>query len=210
MSIRNGGGSELPMGFLDWQVALRRHTAEKRNGQPHAGVAPLLFVRRPGMAVGASAHSIICGLLPNASLLEQKTHEFRSIYEGGIAEGAQTVYDQGLEYLKKYYTSSADFDRESITTLLHRDMPLVTALRADPRCALLFYVFDLADQTEIGRLRCLQLDGRAEVLEKGPVFDNVWWHNTLFHGPADDHVVVHFRHERSWDTVFGGFEEATA
>lgn len=86
---------------------------------------------------------------------------------------------------------------------------LLDALRADPRCALVFFVFDLADRSEVGRLRCLQLDMHAELLQSGPVFDNVWWHNALFHGTADDQVVVHFRHEASFDTRFGAFEPVT-
>ena len=44
------------------------------------------------------------------------------------------------------------------------------------------------------------------MLEGGPVYDNVWWHNTLFHGPAEDHVVIHFQHLASWDTRFGRLE----
>jgi hypothetical protein len=86
-------------------------------------------------------------------------------------------------------------------------MPAVEALRAEPECALVFYVFDLTDRSEIGRFRCLQLDCTAQVLEDGPVYENVWWHNALFHGRVDDHVVIHFRHLRSWDTRFGALEE---
>jgi len=82
----------------------------------------------------------------------------------------------------------------------------VDALRASPDCALVFYVFDLQDRSEIGRLRCLQIDARAEVLDRGPVYDNVWWHNTLFHGPADESVVIHFRCRESHDTRFGALE----
>ena len=84
------------------------------------------------------------------------------------------------------------------------------ALRAEPACALVFYVFDLDDRSEEGRFRCLQLDCRAEVLEDGPVFDNVWWHNTLFHGKVDEHVVVHFVHQRTCDTRFGGLDAVEA
>lgn len=80
---------------------------------------------------------------------------------------------------------------------------MVLALRAEPRCSLVFYVFDLRDRSDVGRFRSVQIDARAEVLESGPVFDNVWWHNTLFHGPADDCVVIRFGHDRSYDTRFG-------
>jgi hypothetical protein len=149
---------------------------------------------------------VICGLLARPELLAEKTKEFRALYEGGIAEGSRAVYDRGIAYLKNYYTSAADFDAGSITTLLHKKLPLVDALRAEPRCALVFYVFDLTDRSEEGRFRCLHLDCSAEVLERGAVYDNVWWHNTIFHGPADEHVVVHFRHRASWDTRFGAFD----
>jgi hypothetical protein len=196
----------LPRAFLDWQVALRLHTMRERHGEPHVGVAPLVAVKRAGMNAGVAVHSVICGLLPRPELLEKKTLELRELYETGIAEGARAVYDRGIAYLHRYYESSEAFDAESITTLLHRDTPVVQALRAQPSCALVFYVFDLADKSELGRFRCLQIDAEAEVLERGPVFDNVWWHNTLFHGKADESVVVHFRHVATWDTRFGALQ----
>jgi hypothetical protein len=190
--------------FLEWQVQLRAWTMAHRNGAPHAGVAPLVTVRAPGTALGVLSHSVICGLLPRA--LDEKTKQWRSLYESGIEAGSRSVYDHGIEDMRRYYRSAVDFDPESITTLLPGDLPLVRALRAEPRCALLFYVFDLADRSEVGRFRCLHLDCRAEVLEGGPVYDNVWWHNTLFHGPAEDHVVIQFRHLATWDTRFGRLE----
>jgi hypothetical protein len=206
MSPRSDFSRPLPPDFLAWQVALRRRTMFEDNGAPHAGVAPLVLVRQPGLALGVSAHSVICGLLVRPELLEARTREFRELYEGGIAEGSRAVYDRGIAYLKDYYTDAGAFDRHSITTLLPKKLPLVDALRAESRCALVFYVFALADRSEEGRFRCLQLDCSAEVLEQGPVYDNVWWHNTLFHGPADEHVVVQFRHRASWDTRFGAFD----
>ena len=121
-------------------------------------------------------------------------------------ERAVALGHRDIESLKRYYRSAADFDPVSVTTLLPTDSPLVKALRAEPKCALVFYVFDLTDRTEVGRFRCLHMDCRASVLDGGPVYDNVWWHNTLFHGPADEHVVVHFRHRASWDTRFGAFD----
>ena len=207
MSLRSDGVRAFPADFLEWQVALRRWTMVQSHGAPHAGVAPLLVVRQPGMAVGVSAHSIICGILPRAEQLEAKTREFRDLYESGIGAGARAVYDRGIEYLKSYYQGAADFDPAAITTLLPRKLPVVDALRAEGRCSLVFYVFDLTDRSEVGKLRCLHVDANAEVLESGPVYDNVWWHNTLFHGPADEHVVVHFRHRATWDTRFGAFDE---
>jgi len=196
----------LPPEILSWQVALRRHTMVENNGAPHAGVAPLVTVSRPGVGMGVVSHSVICGLLPHESLLEEKTKEFQQLYEGGIEEGGRAVYDKGIEYLESYYESDEAFDPESITTLLPSNLPLVDALRANQRCALLFYVFDLEDRSEIGRLRCLQINAVAEVMSGGPVYENVWWHNTLFHGMADEHVVIHFRHESSYDTRFGRLE----
>ena len=193
----------MPRPFLDWQVALRRHTMLERGGAPHVGVAPLVVARRPGTGLGVAGHSVICGLLPRPELLEQKTKEFRALYEQGIARGAKHVYDAGIAYLRGYYERTDDFDDASITTLLPAKLPLVDALRAEPRTALCFYVFELASRDPLERLRCTYLDTVAEVLEHGPVYDNVWWHNTLFHGPADEHVVVHFRHRASFDTCFG-------
>jgi len=207
---RAASGRPLPADFLDWQVSLRHHTMVERAGSPHVGVAPLLTVRHPGQPVGTLSHSIICGLLPRPDLLEKKTREFRELYEAWIGEGARTVYDRGLEYLLDYYRSSDGFDAESITTLLPEKLPVVDALRADPRCALLFYVFDLADKSEVGRLRCIQVNAHAEVLRDGPVFDNVWWHNALFHGQVDGCVVLRFAHQSSFDTRFGALEELSA
>ena len=112
-----------------------------------------------------------------------------------------------VSVLSLKYQNPADFDPATITTLLPRKLPVVDALRAEGRCALVFYVFDLTDRSEVGKLRCLHVDANAEVLESGPVYDNVWWHNTLFHGPADEHAVVHFRHRATWDTRFGAFDE---
>ena len=200
----------LPEGFLAWQVALRRWTMEQRSGAPHAGVAPLVSVRHPAAPLGVISHSIICGILPHASQLARKTQEFKELYEAHVGEGSRAVYDRGIDYLRGYYRSADDFDPASLTTLLPAKLPLVDALRADPRCALVFYVFDLTDRSEIGRLRCIQIDCDAEVFTRGPVYDNVWWHNTLFHGAADEHVVVHFRCRAAFDTVFGSFEELRA
>jgi hypothetical protein len=185
----------------------------EHNGAPHAGVAPLVVVRQPGLALGVSVHSVICGLLPRRDLLAAKTREFRALYEDpdhGIAAGARAVYDRGIAYLKDYYASAADFDPTSVTTLLPGKLPLVDALRGDSRCALVFYVFALTDRSEEGRFRCLHLDCESEVLERGEVYDNVWWHNTLFHGPADEHVVVRFRHRATFDTRFGAFETVSS
>jgi hypothetical protein len=202
------GAKPLPREFLEWQVALRRHTMEERRGAPHAGVAPLLTVRRPGGALGVTTHSIICGILPAPDKLAAKTEEFRRLYEETIPAGAKATYDRGIAYLRGYYSASADdFDPGSLSTLLPDDNPAILALRAEPRCCLVFYVFALDDRTEIGRFRCLQLDCAAEVLTAGPVYDNVWWHNTLFHGKAENHTVIHFRHRRTLDTRFGGLEE---
>jgi hypothetical protein len=178
----------------------------ERGGKPHVGVAPILTVRTPGIGSGHSAHSIICGLLPAEPILARKTEEFRGLYEQHTQRGARAVYDAGLAYLEKYYERADDFDATAITTLLHEDLPAVRELAAHPDCSLLFHVFDLDDRSRIGRLRCTQLHCRAELLRSGPVYDNVWWHNTLFHGPADAHVVVCFRHQVSYDTTFGRLE----
>ncbi|MCL4684884.1 hypothetical protein KJ059_09040 [Myxococcota bacterium] len=202
----SGRPRPLPREFLDWQVALRRHTMEERHGAPHAGVAPLVTVHRPGPGPGFLSSSVICGLLPHPEQLARKTEEFRSLYESGLEAGARAVYDRGIQYFRDYYRSADDFDPDSLTTLLPEKTPLAEALRADPRCALVFFVFDLTDRSEIGRLRCLQLDGFAELLDAGPVYDNVLWHNALFHGVVDDHVVIRFRHEASFDTRFGAME----
>lgn len=196
----------LPKEFLDWQVKLRRMTMLERNGAPHIGVVPTIAVARPEGSNGVVSHSVVCGLLPRPGLLEAKTSEFRETYEANIERGARAVYDAGIAMLVDYYESSDDFDPGSLTTLLPKETPLVLALRGSPRCALVFNVFGAGPEARgsVDVTRCTQIDARAEVLESGPVFDNVWWHNTLFHGMADDHAVVHFRHQRSWDTRFGG------
>jgi hypothetical protein len=208
-SLARSNPAPLPIEFLEWQVELRRWTAETRNGSPHVGVAPLLVVRRSGTTAGVTAHSIICGLLPHPDRLAAKTREFRELYEKGLPDGARAIYDLGLDYLKGYYVSTADFDSTTVTTLLPEDASAVTALRADPRCALVFHVFELDDTSEVGRLRCLHLDCTAELHRDGPVYENVLWHNALFHGLVTDHVVIRFRHARSWDTRFGGQEETS-
>jgi hypothetical protein len=206
VSRREPTDRPLPAGFLDWQVKLRRHTMQERHGAPHVGVAPLLTTRRPGAALGVATHSIICGLLAAPERLAESTKEFRALYEESIAAGARAVYDRGIGLMQRYYRDPSAFDAASLTTLLPKDAPVVEALRAERECALVFYVFDLTDRSEIGRYRCLQLDCTADVLEDGPVYENVWWHNALFHGLVDDHVVLHFRHQRSWDTRFGALD----
>jgi hypothetical protein len=200
------GGLPLPAEFLDWQVKLRAWTAQDRKGVPHVGVAPLVLVKQPGIEPGATAHSVVCGLLPRTDLLETKTKEFRSLYESASGEGSQVLYDRGLAYLRRYYASTDDFDPSSLTTLLAEDAPLVKALRAAPECALLFHVFDVGTDAPGGAMRTQQICCRAEVLSSGPVYENVWWHNALFHGFADGVVVVHFHHQRSLDTRFGQLE----
>ena len=201
--------SALPAEFLEWQVKLRHWTAVARHGAPHAGVAPLLCVQQPGVGPGVSLHAIICGLLPEAGHLAERTREFRALYERHAVGGARAVYDAGIEYLKAYYRSPAEFDAQSLTALLPADTPAVRALRASPSCALLFYVFDLDDRTEEGRFRCLQVNGFAELHQAGPIYDNVWWHHALFHGKVDGHVVVRFVHQSTWDTAFGALEAVT-
>ncbi len=200
----------LPSAFLAWQVKLRAWTMETQHGAPHAGVAPLLTVSSPGTELRVSSHSIICGLLPRADRLCEKTAEFRALYENQIAHGARATYDAGIAYLRSYYRDCADFDPGSVTTLLPEKSPVVEALRSEPRCALVFYVFDLRDRSEIGRLRCWQLDCRAELHDSGDVYENVWWHNALFHGKEEERVVARFVHQQSWDTQFGAFSALEA
>jgi len=194
----------LPKEFLSWQIALRHHTMVARGGAPHMGVVPVVCVKRPGAHLGVVMHNVVCGLLPHPRLLDVKTREFRDLYESNIAKGARAVYDAGIRYLLDYYTSSDAFDDGSITSLLPEEGPLVDALRADPRCSLVFSVFDAGAPDRLGAPRCNQIDCHVDVLDSGPVYENVWWHNTLFHGKADGHVVLHFKHERSFDTRFGG------
>ena len=194
----------LPKEFLSWQVALRNHTMHDRNGSPHMGVVPAVCVKRPGAHLGVAIHNIVCGLLPNARQLDAKTREFRELYESNIRSGSRAVYDAGIAYLLDYYESTDAFDATSITSMLPEDAPLVEALRSEPRCSLVFNVFDTDAPDRLGNPRCNQLDGSVDVLASGPVYENVWWHNTLFHGKADGHVVLHFKHERSFDTRFGG------
>jgi hypothetical protein len=195
----------MPREILDWQVRLRRHTMKQRGGAPHVGVAPLLVVRHPRIGPGVSVHGIICGLLPRADVLDAKTREFRTIYEDERTKGVRAIYDRGIAYLGEYYRHADDFDAASITTLLPSDAAAVAALRLDPRCALVFYVFELEATSEEARHRCVQMSCRAEIHTAGPIYDNVWWHNTLFHGMVDDHVAVRFVHERSDATAWGTF-----
>ncbi len=195
--------------FLRWQVLLRNHTMQERNGAPHAGVAPLLSVRRAGAKPAVSTHSIIVGILPAAEQLERKTEEFRTLYEEEIGHGSRALYDRGIEYLKTYYRDASSFDPHSITTMLSTESPALVGLEADPQCSLIFYVFDLDEKAEWGRFRCLQLDCTAVVHRRGPVYDNVWWHNALFHGKEDGMAVVQFLHRRTYDTRFGRLELVT-
>ncbi len=202
--------SSLPKEFLNWQVNLRNHTMVARNGAPHIGVVPTVMTKHPGMQLGTACHSIVCGLLPHPRLLEGKTKEFKDLYEKHSSAGARKLYDQGIEYLLDYYESSDDFDPGSITSLLPDAAELVKALRAEPKCSLIFNVFEPNEPNEIGGPRCTQIEAVVDVLTSGPVYDNVWWHNTIFHGPADEHVVLHFKHQRSWDTRFGGLQALSA
>lgn len=200
----------LPPEILDWQVRLRAWTVEKRRGAPHSGVVPLVLVAQPGIAPGFTAHSIVCGLLPRRDRLDQRTRELREIYESGIYDGAKSVFDRGLAYLRNYYRSPEDFDPASITALVPAGCELVRALRAEPLCALVFHVFEVGTDAPGGAMRTQQLSMRAEVLGSGPVFDNVWFHHALFHGSADEHVVLCFRHRHSYDVRFGRLEPLAA
>jgi hypothetical protein len=198
--------SPLPAEFLDWQVRLRRWTAEARDGAPHIGVAPILLVKRARLGPGASGHSIVCGILPAARHLEKRTEEFRRLYESRHGQGARAIYDAGIDYLKGYYESAEHFDESSLTTLLPSDAPVVDAIRGQSRCALVFHVFETQNENAEGGIRCLQVNCRAEILSSGPVYENVWWHNAVFHGAVTDHVVLHFHHESTFDTRFGNLE----
>ena len=86
---------------------------------------------------------------------------------------------------------------------------LVSGFLAADSGRVLFLGQDIAGKpphriARLGVARTLQI---KSVFAGLPVYDNVWWHNTLFHGPADEHVVVHFRHRATWDTRFGAFDE---
>lgn len=205
-ALRRVPDRPLPPDLLEWQVRLRRWTMHARNGAPHPGVAPVLCVAQPGLGLGVALHNVICGLLPAAARLEESTRTFRALYEGHAAGGARAIYDAGVGYLAGAYEDAADYDPASITSLLPEKSAAVRALRAERRCALLFYVFDLDDRSEEGRFRCVQVNCRADLHASGPLYDNVWWHNALFHGKVDGHVMVHFRHESSFDTRFGALD----
>ena len=205
-SLRRSTDHPLPPDLLEWQVRLRRWTMHARNGSPHPGVAPVLCVGQPGLGPGVALHNIICGLLPAARRLDDSTRTFRTLYERYAAQGSRAIYDAGIAYLKGAYDDVADYDPSSITSLLPEKSPAVKGLRAERRCALLFYVFDLDDRTEEGKFRCVQVNCRAELHDAGPLYDNVWWHNALFHGKVDGHVMVRFRHESSFDTRFGALD----
>lgn len=206
---RSARVSPMPHSFLSWQVDLRRHTMLERGGMPHVGVAPVLQVFAPGVGHGTTSHSIICGLLPAPEILETRTREFRDLYERHLPQGSRAIYDAGLQYLKPYYSDPAKFDPSALTTLLPSKGHVVTCLHARPECTLLFYVFDLHERSEIHRFRCTQLHCIAEVHQRGPVYENVWWHNALFHGPVDEHVVVRFTHVETFDTMWGRLEEVS-
>jgi hypothetical protein len=205
-SLRRSTDNPLPPDLLEWQVRLRRFTMHARNGSPHVGVAPVLCVAQPGLGPGVAMHNVICGLLPATHRLEASTQTFRTLYERHAAQGSRAIYDAGIAHLAGAYDDVADYDPSSITSLLPEKAPAVRALRATPRCALLFYVFDLDDRTEEGKFRCIQVNARAELHDSGPLYDNVWWHNALFHGKVDGHAMVHFRHESSFDTRFGSLD----
>jgi hypothetical protein len=210
LPLRRFADRPLPPDLLEWQVRLRRWTMRTRNGTPHPGVAPLLCVAQPGLGPGVAMHGIICGLLPAAHRLSASTEAFRALYERHVAQGARAIYDAAIALLAGAYESVADYDPSSLTSLLPEASAAVRALRAERRCALLFYVFDLDDRTEEGRFRCLQVNCRAELHDAGPLYDNVWWHNALFHGKVDGHLMVHFRHESSFDTRFGALDRVDA
>ena len=193
----------LPEEFLAWQVELRADTMAADGGRPRAGVAPLLTVARPASVLGVTTHSIICGILPRRADLARKTAEFRALYESHAPDGARAVYDRGIEYLRGYYVAPGDFDPASITTLLPGDSDLLRALAAEPRCQLVFYVFDLQERSTVGRFRCLTIEAIAEAHRAGDVYENVWWHNTLFHGKMEGAVVVQFHHQATYDTSWG-------
>ncbi|MEW6273039.1 MAG: hypothetical protein AB1689_27490 [Thermodesulfobacteriota bacterium] len=61
--------------------------------------------------------------------------------------------------------------------------------------------------SEMGRLRCQQLDSRAELHESGRCTRACRGTTRSFHGKAvEDRFVVRFRHQASYDTFFGGLE----
>lgn len=198
--------SPLPAGFLSWQVELCAWTVRERMGVPHAGVAPLVLVDRRDTEPRVSAHSVVCNLLQNERHLEPTTLAFREIYERHINDGSRAVLDAGLVYLEHYYGAPDRFDQDSLTTLVPARSVLATGLRAAPECALVFHVFDLDSRAPGVPVRCQQLFCTSELHVDGPVYENAWRHNALFHGLVDDHVVVRFRHRHSFEGHFGRWE----
>jgi hypothetical protein len=82
-------------------LATATWTAIERHGAPHAGVVPLLRVQRLGIGPNMSMHAIICGLLPAASHLAERTgSSARSTSD--MYPRHPAIYHAGIEY-RGYY-----------------------------------------------------------------------------------------------------------
>ena len=178
-----GGRRKQPLAFTEHGAIMAATVLNSPRAVEMSVYVVRAFVKlREVLASNAELAGKLAALEKSVATLDAKTREFRALYEDNAENGARGVYDAGITYLSNYYHSAADFDPTTITSLLRNDSMVVRALRASPVCALVFYVFDLDDRSEEGRFRCLQLDCRAELYEDGPLFDNVWWHNSVFHG----------------------------
>jgi hypothetical protein len=204
--MENTARLPLPMSFLEWQVSLLRWSMIEHHGAPHIGAAPLLLVERPGTGPGVSGHSIAIGLVPRAPRLIASTDRLRELY-GARRDGDWSQARRNeIQYLHDYYRSAEHFQPRLLTTLLPADVSAVERLESAPRCSLVFRAFELKDRIEDGQMRCMQIECEAQIVRSGPLFKHVYWHHALFHGLADDHVAIAFRHLASYETALGSFD----
>ena len=197
------------MSFLEWQVGLLRWSMVEHHGAPHIGAVPLLLVNRLGMGLAVSGHSIAIGLVPRAPRLIASTDRLRELYRARRDGDSSDARRNEILYLREYYQDTADFQPRLITTLLAADVAAVELLAESPPCSLVFRVFELKDRIEDGQMRCMQIECEAQIVRSGPLFEHVYWHHALFHGTADDHVAIAFRHVASYQTALGAFEAMT-
>ena len=140
---------------------------EESHGAPHAGVAPLVTVRRPGRAPASSRtrSSAACCRIRRCSRRRPRSSASSTRAASPTAHAPSTTAASS--------TCSTTTRARRSSTREHHDAAARevaarrgAARRAPLRARLLRVRPDR--EVEVGRFRCLNLDARAEVLASGP------------------------------------------
>ena len=182
----------LPKEFLDWQVApasLHTMTRAQRRAAHRGGADRRDRAASVAWASVWSSHSVVCGLLPHPRLLDGKTHEFERALRGRtsttVPEGRLRRRHRVPARLLRLGTD--DFDPGHHHHACSPKNCAIWSTRCAPTrsCSARLQRIQRGLDPDSTLAACAARRSTATVRRStrtAPVYDNVWWHNTLFHG----------------------------